>query len=113
MAFPGFSGGLVVKNLPANAGNTSSISGLRRSLGVGNIQPTPVFLPGESPGQGSLVDYGQWVPRRLGHDLVTTTTTTNTYLCVCVCVCFCVCMWTALCVGHAKDSCFCLTALFS
>ena len=90
MAFPGFSGGLVVKNLPANAGNTSSISGLRRSLGVGNIQPTPVFLPGESHGQGSLVDYGQWVPRRLGHDLVTTTTTTNTYLCVCVGVCVCV-----------------------
>ena len=79
----------MVKNLPANAGNTSLISGLRRSLGVGNIQPTPVFLPGESHGQGSLVDYGQWVPKRLRHDLATRTTTNNKYISVCVCVCVC------------------------
>ena len=42
---------LVVKNLPANAGDkrdTGSTTGLGRSLGGGAGQPTPVFLPGES-----------------------------------------------------------------
>ena len=43
----------MVENLPANAGNireSSSIPGLGRSSGGG--QPIPVFLPGESHGQG-------------------------------------------------------------
>ena len=43
----------MVKNLPANAGNlrdSSSIPRFGRSSGGG--QPTPVFLPGESHGQG-------------------------------------------------------------
>ena len=35
----GFSGGTVVKNLPANAGDTGSIPGLGRSPGVGNGNP--------------------------------------------------------------------------
>ena len=30
-------------------------------------QPTPVFLPGESHGQRSLMDYSPW-GRRVGHD---------------------------------------------
>ena len=33
----------------------------------GKWQPTPVFLPGESPGQGSLVGCCLW-GRRVGHD---------------------------------------------
>ena len=44
--------GIVVKNLPGKAGdsrNTGSIPKLGRSPGVGNGQPTPVFLPGEPP----------------------------------------------------------------
>ena len=28
------------------------------TLGEGNSNPTPVFVPGEFHGQGSLVDYG-------------------------------------------------------
>ena len=51
---------LVVKNPPANAGD------MRHGFSqwVGKIawrrawQPTPVFLPGESHGQRSLVSYG-------------------------------------------------------
>ena len=49
----------MVKNLPAMRGTQVL------SLG-GNIlwrrewQPTPVFLPGESHGQKSLVDYSPW-----------------------------------------------------
>jgi len=46
---------LVVKNLSTNAGDMrgkSSIPELGRSPGGGPWQPTPVFLPGESHGQG-------------------------------------------------------------
>ena len=49
---------LVVKNLTANAGDireVDSIPGLGRSPRGGHWQPTPVFLPGESRGQRSLV----------------------------------------------------------
>ena len=34
-------------------------------------QSTPVFLLGKSHGQGSLVGYSPWHPKRIGHDLVT------------------------------------------
>ena len=50
----------MVKNPPANTGDvgdTGLIPGLGRSLGGGNSPPTLVFLPGESHGQRSLVDY--------------------------------------------------------
>ena len=43
----------MVKNLPANAGAiryVSSIPGSRKSPGIGNGNPTPVFLPGEFHG---------------------------------------------------------------
>ena len=46
----GFSGGTVVKNLPANAGDTGSIPGLGRSLGE-------VFLPGKPHRQRSPAGY--------------------------------------------------------
>ena len=51
---------LVVKNLPAKAGD---VSRCRFNPWAGKIpwrrawQPTPLFLPGESPGQWSLVGY--------------------------------------------------------
>ena len=55
---------LVVKNLPANAGrrlrDSGFISGLGRSPGEGHGNPTPVFLPGESQGWGSLVGHRLW-----------------------------------------------------
>ena len=53
---------LVAKNPPANAGDIRDmglIPGLGRSPG-GEWQPTPVFLPGESHGQRSLVGYSPW-----------------------------------------------------
>ena len=52
-----FSGGSVVKNLPANAGDAGdmdSIPGLRRSPGEGNatqISPIADSLPSEPPGK--------------------------------------------------------------
>ena len=58
-----FPGSAVVKNMPANAGDTrdvGSIPGLGRFLGGGHGNPTPVFLPGESHGQRSLAGYSPW-----------------------------------------------------
>ena len=34
-------------------------------------QPTPVFLPGKSHGQRSLVGYSLWGHKRVEHDLMT------------------------------------------
>ena len=33
------------------------------------MQPTPVFLPGNSHGQRSLVGYSQWGHKRVAHNL--------------------------------------------
>ena len=52
----GFPGGSVVKNPPANAGDTDSIPGPGRSPGERNGNPfPPVFLPEKSHGQRSHV----------------------------------------------------------
>ena len=59
-SFECFPCGAVVKNLPANARDArdmASIPGSGRSLGEGNGNPPPVFLPGESHGQRSLAGY--------------------------------------------------------
>ena len=54
----------MVKNLPMNAGDTidvGSVPGWTRSPAEGNsIKLTPVFLPGKSHGQRSLVSYSPW-----------------------------------------------------
>ena len=47
---------LVVKDLPASAGDSGGGKMPWRS----KWQPTPVFLPGESPGQRSLVGPTPW-----------------------------------------------------
>ena len=56
----------MTKNPCANAGDEGSISGLGRHLG-GAWQSPPVFLPGESHGQRSLVVL-LLGPQRVGHD---------------------------------------------
>ena len=58
----GFSGGSVVKNPPANAGDASSIP--RRKW-----QPTPVFLHGKSYGQRSLGKLQSMRLQKVRHDL--------------------------------------------
>ena len=56
----GFPGGAVVKNPPANAGDTRpTMPGWGRSPRK-KWWPTPVFLPGKSHGQRSLVGYSPW-----------------------------------------------------
>ena len=56
----------MVKNPPANARDARDTDPRHRSSQVGKIlwsgkwQPPPVFLPGESHGQRSLVGYSPW-----------------------------------------------------
>ena len=60
----------MVKNSPANAGDTrdmGSMPGLGRSPGEEKWQRTPIFLPGKSHGLRSLIGWGH----RVGHDWVT------------------------------------------
>ena len=66
--FMGLPGDPVVKNMPGNTGDergASLIPGSGRSSREGNGQPTPVFLPGESHGQRSLVGYSSWGHKEL------------------------------------------------
>ena len=58
----------MVKNLPANAGDGF---GQEDSPEEKKRQPTPVFLPGKSHGQKSLVGYSPWSCKRVGHDIET------------------------------------------
>ena len=58
----GFPGASVVKNLPANAGDSETQV---QSLGQEDplekeMQPTPVFLPGKSHGWRTLAGYSPW-----------------------------------------------------
>ena len=57
-------GALVVKNLPANAGDTRDVDGfdpwVRKIPWKRAWQPTLVFLPGKSRGQWSLLDKSPW-----------------------------------------------------
>ena len=48
----------MVKNLPANLGDAGSIPGSGRFPRRRKWKPTPIFLPGDSHRQGSLVGYG-------------------------------------------------------
>ena len=53
----------MIKNLPTNTRdvrNMGSIPGLGRFPWSRKWQPTPVFLPGKSHGQRSLVGYNAW-----------------------------------------------------
>ena len=50
----------MVKNQPANAGDAGLIPGSGRFPWRRKWQPTPVFLPGQSHGQRSLVGYSPW-----------------------------------------------------
>ena len=58
----------MVKNPPAVQEMWVSSLGEEDPLEKGML-PTPVFFPGESHGQRSLVGYSPWGHRRVGHDL--------------------------------------------
>ena len=56
------------KESTCNAKDLGRIPGSVRFLWRREWQPTPVFLPGESHGQRSLVGYSPWGLLRMGHD---------------------------------------------
>ena len=51
---------LVAKTLPVNAGDIREVGLSGKFPGRRALQPTPVFVPGESHGQRSLDDYSLW-----------------------------------------------------
>ena len=51
---------LVVKNLPASAGDAGSIPGSGRSPGGGNGNPLQYSCPGEFCGQRRLAGFSPW-----------------------------------------------------
>ena len=59
-----------------NAGDPGLIPGSGRSPGEGNGNPTPVFLPREFHGQGSLADYTVHGVTKSRHDWATSTSFT-------------------------------------
>ena len=61
----------MVRNPPANAGDAGSVPGSGSSLGGGNGNPPPEFLPREFRGQRSLVGYSPRGCKRVGHNLAT------------------------------------------
>ena len=72
----GFPCSSVGKESACSAGDPGSIPGLGRSPGEGNGNPSPVSLPGKSPGQRSLVGCSPWGCKESG----TTERLTLTYL---------------------------------
>ena len=60
MAIEGFPGDSVVKNLPANAGDTDLIPGSKRSPGGGHGNPLQDSCLENPHGQRSLADYSPW-----------------------------------------------------
>ena len=58
----GFHGGSGVKNLPAM--QETGVKSLGQEDPLEKLQPTLVFLPGESYGQKSLVGYSPWHHKR-------------------------------------------------
>ena len=64
----------MVKNLPANAGDSrdmGSISRSGRSTGVGNGNPLQYSLTEKFHGQRSLADFSPWGHERVRRDFVT------------------------------------------
>ena len=64
-------GGSVGKESACSAGDLGSIPVSGRFPGEGNGKITPVFLPGKSHGQRSLVGYSPCGHKAVGYDLVT------------------------------------------
>ena len=70
----GFPGGLLVKNPPANAGDTGTISGSAGCPGEGNCESLQNSCLGNPMEKGAWTEAGNvhGVTKRVPHDLVTT-----------------------------------------
>ena len=63
-----FPGSSVVKNLPANARDTGSISGLGGSHGERNGKPLQYSCLGNPMDRGGWQSYSPWGRKRVRHD---------------------------------------------
>ena len=71
----------MVKNPPANAGDMGSMDAwVEKIPWRRKWQPTPVFLPGESHGQRSLVGYSPWGCKTVRHNLATVQQQQNVWI---------------------------------
>ena len=61
----GFLGGIVVKNLPANAGDSGSVPGVGKIIWRRKWQSTLVLLPGKFHGQRNLAHRAVWGRKEL------------------------------------------------
>ena len=61
----GLPSGIVVKNMPTNAGDADSIPGSGRFPWSRKWQSTPAFLPGKFHGQRSLAGSSPWGGKEL------------------------------------------------
>ena len=68
--FCSFSGGSVVKNPAANAGDSGLIPSYEDPLEK-EMASQPVFFPRKSHGWRSLAGSGSWGCKRVGHNLAT------------------------------------------
>ena len=66
----GFLGSLAIKNLPAMKETLVEFPGMNSFLEKEWL-PIPVYLPGKSHRQRSLVGCSPWGHKRAGHDLAT------------------------------------------
>ena len=71
----GFLGGVVVKDLPANAGDSDSVSGVGKIIWRRKWQSTLVLLPGKFHGQRNLAHRVAWGHKEL--DMTEQTHTRN------------------------------------
>ena len=71
-----FPGGSVVKNLPVTGADADSIW-VKKIPWIRTLEPTPVFLPGKSPGERSLVGYRPWGHKELNTTKQLKTTASN------------------------------------
>ena len=66
-----FPGGSVEKKICLQYRRSGFDPWVRKIFWGRKWQPTPIFLPGKSHRQRSLVGYSPWGHKRVGHDLIT------------------------------------------
>ena len=71
----GFPCGTNGKGSACNVGDLGSVPESGRFLWRWAWQPTPIFFPGDSHGQGWLVGYSPWGSQKVRHNWVTSTFT--------------------------------------
>ena len=87
----GFPGGSDGKQSACNVGRLGLDPWVRKIRWRRAWKPTPVFLPGESHGQRSLVGYSPWGHKEsdMTEQLTHTCVHVHTWLCVCMCISIC------------------------